>query len=437
MLYRTLSGPITAQVEITSACNQSCVYCYNHWRHGGITESRMSTQVMQATANQLIASKAFHVTFTGGEPFLNKDVLFQGIQALTAAGIESGVNSNMTLFERDDGLKLLDLGVAGILTSVCSNSAKTHDVIMKNQGSFLKVIASIKKAKQLGLTVAASMVVMKQNAADVFATGQMLFDLGVRQFFATKASPPLNSVNFEDHMISSQQLVEVLENLKQLQDKNDMEVGILECYPLCAYGEPDRYPFVANRRCSAGITTCTIGSTGDIRPCSHSDEAYGNVTTNGLEDAWQSMKAHRDGSRIPKKCHACSLLSRCSGGCRIDAKYCSGTYDALDPYAEPSRIEEIMQTCASIHLEALSNDSKFVVSDSVKTRNEEFGVLCASLSSVGTPAIIKHDTFDMLQGLRSQCFRISDVVNRTGLSHEACTALCQAMVRDKLLELVV
>ena len=32
MRYRELSAPISIQFEITGACNNNCVHCYNHWR---------------------------------------------------------------------------------------------------------------------------------------------------------------------------------------------------------------------------------------------------------------------------------------------------------------------------------------------------------------------------------------------------------------------
>ena len=77
MLYSTLSAPITCQVELTSACNCRCLYCYNHWRHGGIVDkTKMNTELLEITLNELIASKVFQVLFTGGECMLVKDLLF-------------------------------------------------------------------------------------------------------------------------------------------------------------------------------------------------------------------------------------------------------------------------------------------------------------------------------------------------------------------------
>jgi len=32
--YTEIKSPLTAQLELTYACNNNCIYCYNPWRNG-------------------------------------------------------------------------------------------------------------------------------------------------------------------------------------------------------------------------------------------------------------------------------------------------------------------------------------------------------------------------------------------------------------------
>ena len=42
-------------------------------------------------------AKVFHVVLTGGEPFMNFDVLEYALEEFSAAGISTSVNSNLML----------------------------------------------------------------------------------------------------------------------------------------------------------------------------------------------------------------------------------------------------------------------------------------------------------------------------------------------------
>lgn len=429
-MYRTLRAPITCQIELTSACDNRCVHCYNHWRHGDeLTNIHMSEEMLLAAISEIVKNDVFQVTLTGGETLLRKKILFAGVEALSRNQICCAVNSNLTTLTRDDANRMRELGLGGILTSVCSDEASRHDEITRRPGSFVKTLRGIQFAMSAGLTIAASMVVTTLNVGDVVRTGLLLKGMGVKQFFATKASPPLNARSFGEYMISKEDLNRVMESLVELRDSHGMDVGILECYPLCGYKNQARFSFAAGRRCSAGITTCTISAGGDIRPCSHSDETYGNIVPDGLANAWRSMSAWRDGSRVPQECRCCKLLSRCSGGCRVDAKYCSGRYDAMDPYASKDEIADVI--LSEDLAPALEPVQRMIVNPNLKSRVEEFGVLIADIERSGTPALVTPATHRLVHEFEGLCFTSEDVARATGLSAQNSLKLCRNLLRDR------
>ena len=435
MLYNTLSAPITCQIELTSACNNSCIYCYNHWRHcNDTTQKSINSAMLEKIVDQVIDCQIFQVIFTGGECMLQKKTLFKGLERLINHGVSCTVNSNLTNINKEDCRTLYKIGVRGILTSVCSYNCDTHDWISQRVGAFDETIRGIQISLDAGISVATSMVLVKQNIRDVIPTGIMLKGLGTRQFFATKASPPLNAKDFSKFMVNREEMVASMEDLSILQMDYGMIVGILECYSLCSYGTPEKFPFVAERRCSAGITTCTIGSDGNVRPCSHSDKVYGNVMITGLISAWEAMVDQRDGRLLPKVCKSCPLFADCSGGCRVDAFCCSGRYDTLDPYAQPKIVPKISSSDRPLRFISLAN--KLEVNRGLHTRKESVGVLCADETFMGTPAILTDDTFSLVTALADRHFTVEEVSVITELSVNDATKLCSTLVRDKIFAVV-
>jgi radical SAM protein with 4Fe4S-binding SPASM domain len=390
----------------------------------------MNTPTLERIVDELVKAKIFQVTITGGEPLLNKKILFEAIKKLIENKIPCAVNSNLTLLKKEDAEMMYGFGMLGVLTSFFSFDETIHDFIAGRKGAFRDTLNGISVAIESGLKVAVSMVITKFNEKDIIKTAKFLKDYGVNQFFATKASPPVNSTNFQKHMVSNDSLIKSLDDLFFLQKEERMDVGILECYPLCAY-LGGSYEFAKKRSCSAGITTCTIGTNGDVRPCSHSDDIYGNIMANDLTVIWKNMVNLREESVLPTECISCSYLQECSGGCRVDAKYCHGKINSLDPYARPEKTPEIIINKTVF---ALPDDYNcFIFENNRIERIEDGGVLIASLRNPGEPVLITDDTYDLLLGFDGQ-FSIDMFSNESGLDKNLSEKICAMFLRDGIIK---
>lgn len=437
-MYRKLMAPVSCQIEITTGCDNNCLHCYNYWRHDDTASaSNMSRATLQKVVSDIIDAKVFHVTFTGGEPLLRKEILFDGIERLMEAGVVCDVNTNLTLMTPESAERLVSLGIGGVLTSVAASTSQLHDHIMQKKGAFDATLKGISVCQDAGLIVAASMVVTKLNVNEVYTTGIFLKSIGVNQFYATKASPPLNSINFGEYMLSSDELLLLLDQLKSLRDEHSMNVSALECYPLCSYVNQDTYSFMADRRCSAGVTTCSIGSDGSIRACSHDDKSYGNIITDGLTTAWDLMNEWRDGSLLPDNCKECHSFPACSGGCRVDALYVSGCKSSNDPYANLTNIDKIVSKKPLPQTDFGSSGNIFKVTDGLKFRDEGFCVLCAGQRNIASPVSLSHPTHELIAvlGREGHSFGVAEIVHYTKLPTQDANALCNAFLNDGIFQL--
>jgi len=289
MLYRSLSAPISVQIETTTLCNQSCVHCYNYWRESGrLEDSTLSAEQLEHIIQELIENRVFNAIFTGGEPLLFVGRLIRTIEKATKNGIFCSLNSNLTSLTPETAKKLKNAGVSSILTSLVSHDRATHDFITQCPDSFSRTLGGIKIALEIKIKLSVNMVVSQFNMHHVYGTGKFIHELGIK--------------NFSKIGISDFELKETLDNLLFLEKSFGMNVDILECYPLCFFEDIKRYRKFAKHNCTAGVTTCAIGANGDVRPCAHADLIYGNIFSESLRDIWDKMQEWRNGSLLPDLC---------------------------------------------------------------------------------------------------------------------------------------
>jgi uncharacterized protein len=106
-----LAPPNAISLNLAQSCNLSCSYCYaDEGRFGGRPQM-MSLEVAKAAINQLLdgaAGQRVTIGFIGGEPFLNRDVLYSAVEyadlKARATGSTAGfsVTTNGTLLTSAD-----------------------------------------------------------------------------------------------------------------------------------------------------------------------------------------------------------------------------------------------------------------------------------------------------------------------------------------------
>jgi radical SAM protein with 4Fe4S-binding SPASM domain len=246
------------------------------------------------------------------------------------------------------------------------------------------------------------MVVMQPNSDQIYKTGKFVHDLGVVGFRATKVHPAQGSTCFEQIKLPPEKIAGIFENLIVLRDEFGLKVDSLTTYPVCLLKDMSRYgQFLSKRSCSAGKTGCTIGADGQVRPCGHSDDVYGNAIEESLLQIWPRLKSWRDGSMLPVECRECKHVIECSGGCRMDCKY-YGNVCSMDPYATSKDFDYIPRKREKVEL--LEPNARLVVNSTLCMRLEKFGT---ALIVDGTfKSIVTTDSVELLKDLRGKTFTL-------------------------------
>lgn len=404
-MYRTLCGPVTVQVEITEMCNDTCMHCYNFFRHNGYVCKTMSEEEVSIVLNELRKHQVIRGIITGGEPLMVPDIFLKLVDGMSSMGMRISLNTNLILFNEAIGNELLKKGVKGILTSVIADNPELHDYVTQNPGSWQGTINGIKLAKKMGFRVSANMVLTKWNIQRVREVGNLVGSLGVDTFGATRAcSPGPIAEDFHKNLISVEELRGSIKTLYELKNTWGYKVDIFEHYPWCAIGDLEKYSHLARRTCTAGITSCTIGTDGQLRPCGHSSLKYGNVFSEGLSKPWLKMDDLRKRS-YSASCRKCSLFMRCTGGCPTEIinsqnkkdPHCTSEKDVI---SLPSKKEDIIVP--------LDPDCVYALSNQIVLRNEEFGGTIGSRDK-DKLLFVDEELFEILVCLRNRKFSIRQI----------------------------
>ncbi|MBS8122356.1 radical SAM/SPASM domain-containing protein [Candidatus Vampirococcus lugosii] len=432
---RQLSAPLSMQIEVTSSCNVSCIHCYNSWQITDRNHIHLDIEKAKIIIEQLKKAGVFHVGITGGEPLIKKDVVLFLIEQLSEHGISCSLNSNVMLLTKKLAQELKSKGLRSILTSLTSYDSKVHDQITGKEGNFNKVISGIKTALDEDIKIGVNMVLTKLNIDHVYETGNFLKELGVKSFFATKGSWPANIPNFMDYAVDKDDVILSLSDLVRLKKEQGLYVDILECYPLCLLSEIPEFAEFSRHKCTAGITSSIIGADGEVRPCTHADMSYGNIFQKNLDEIWQNMQEWRNGDLIPETCVSCEYLSKCTGGCRMEAKGTTGEINQMDPYAKPVNRKKIHLLLEQNKIKVTSLlGEKLRVSPNIIFREENDGYIL-SLGYANT--MVTRDSGYLLKRLlKKDYFSLSELSSEIGIDEKKLNKFLFMLYKKKIIEIL-
>ncbi len=410
MRYQKLKSPLSVHVEITDNCNEACSHCY---RSCQIINKRNVSVLAEIDTERIVErlsdADVFLITITGGEPLLYPKSVLACARATIRLGIQVQLNSNLQALS-DEMLSFVAENGINILTSIAADTASVHDRIVGLVGSHERIVRNIKRLVSLGVRVSANMVVRSDNHSRVYETGMFVHSLGVEKFAATKAVP-VSGVPYEGYAPDRNQIIGSLDDLLRIQEETGMVVDSLEPYPLCFLGDLSRYRLFARKKCSAGVYSCSIGPSGSVSACPHSDLVYGNLLEEPLADIWIRMNGWRDAEFINEDCVECPYLYECRGGCKEDAYILSGDRSGRDPlmteFSDVVPSEELFSCVVEF-----GNDDVFRFHSNCKWREEPFGGLVVLREGM---ALFGEDGWKIFQGLNRKSFSANEIAQVFGI----------------------
>ena len=302
------------QFELTSRCNERCIHCYipNPKKNAG---GDMPIEKVKSIIDEFAEMGGLHVTLSGGEVFLHKDII-PIIQYCREKDMQISILSNLIALKDEQIPYIKEANVSLIQTSLYSMEPAIHDLITTVPGSQAKTKAAIEKLVAADIPVQISCPVMKANCkgyADVLQYAQSL-RCKAQTDYLMMAQSNCDTQNLANR-ISLEETEALLKDIITWdQDYKDYTLKQSSVTDEIAFN-PER--FARQPLCGAGINDCCITENGDVYPCAGWQAMVcGNVYKQSLKDIWDNSPQFKQVRAVTQgdfpECLECEARNFCA-----------------------------------------------------------------------------------------------------------------------------
>jgi MoaA/NifB/PqqE/SkfB family radical SAM enzyme len=281
-----ISGPLDLTIEVISACNLHCDYCYAL----PATRGKPPTKDEFATMLKKIF-KSFHpfkVTLTGGEPFLRNDILDLA-EMVNKYECEVAIVSNGTKITAErafDVKKAQDEYGLGIQISLDSHIPEINDRV---RGRYHEAVRGMNYLKDTDAYFSVGIVVHRQNATGIVETLEWLYEQGYPAAHLMNIMPTAEyQKNFHKLHLDEPQFQDVWRKVLKFKEMMKGKFDISTPYDFHTERKREAQAF-RREKCLGGVTRAQILQNGDLVPCDIARSiVYGNVFQDNWEQIWTS-----------------------------------------------------------------------------------------------------------------------------------------------------
>jgi radical SAM protein with 4Fe4S-binding SPASM domain len=318
--------------ELTLQCNLKCLHCGSAASPETARRRELTLEECKAVVTELDELGAKRITLTGGEPFLCEhwEPLAQFISERT---MDLQFVSNGVLITDSLSKKLQKLpGRVNVGLSLDGGTPETHDYIRNCPGLFDKVLDTIKRLSDHGISVAIITTVQKINFPELEDLYHILARAGIYAWQIQMAMPIGRMSHQREKVLTGEETLSLAQFIARIRGEGNLRVETADSLGYYSSLEPKlrETPWAG---CSAGISVLGIRSNGDITGCLSllETEPEGNLRETPLSEIWLSPDSFSYNRKfsvedLKGECADCKYGDICRGGCSFLCHSLTGEY---------------------------------------------------------------------------------------------------------------
>ncbi len=302
------------QFELSSRCNERCIHCYipNEKKNKGFD---MPTAKVKSILDEFAAMGGIHVTLSGGEAFLHKD-LIEIARYCREKDLKISILSNLIALKDEQIAALKEINVSLIQVSLYSMEPEIHDFITTVPGSFERTKSAIEKLVAADIPIQISCPIMKANrhGYDKVLDYARSLKIKAQTDYIMMARSDLDTDNLANRL-SIEETEELLRDI--ILHDTQYRDSTLQQLPVTDEIKFDLERFKKQPVCGVGYDNCCITANGDVYPCAGwQDYVLGNVYKQSLEEIWENSNRVKELRKITQatfpQCLECDARDYCA-----------------------------------------------------------------------------------------------------------------------------
>lgn len=320
--------PFNVTLNLTSACNYRCLYCFQGDVHTG--EHNLPTSVWNNFIAQCAAMGVQTLVVSGGEPVLYPG-FFDVLNKAMMCGIYCRILTNGSLLDKSTIKKLADNNIDYVHLSLPAASETIYNRVTRSTGNLSKAVSAIKELKANGIYVKVKMVLTPYNLCDTENTIKICADNGADELFLAPFIPTRKGE--EGNMISGEDILKTAEIADTYINKHHDTIRL-------DYLKSDMFHWKGYEeinKCGTCKDNLTVQPNGDVGFCAPLSEMgkfiFGNIAKDNLEDIWNSPLPDEPDTpvNVQEPCLSCEHFGFCKSGCLLFSFLKNGELWGVDP----------------------------------------------------------------------------------------------------------
>ncbi len=320
-------SPIYLEIAPSGGCNHRCIFCALDYL--GYKPEFLDLKVLKRTIKEAAGLGVKSIMYAGeGEPLLHKDI-DEIVRYTKACGIDIAVTTNGVLLKEELSRRLLK-SLSWIRVSMNAGTPRAYSKIHRtHKEDFYKVLQNLKdavKAKEkegLKTTIGVQLLLIPQNAKEIFPLARLLKKIGIDYFTIKPYSQhPLSSSRL-DAEFRYENCIKLGKRLEKIADKNFKIIFRDQTMERLTAAKD-------YRRCLGLPFWAYIDANGDVYACSaflgKKEFVYGSIYKEGFKSIMSGVRRRSVIDRVSSRLD----VAKCRQVCRLD-KINSYLWELKDP----------------------------------------------------------------------------------------------------------